>query len=109
MHDMLERAASSAMERVLGRLWGVSKLVDTFYGFWKGAKDDTYGGRILEFADFLTVLAFIVQEGQGEGNGTIGIHVAGMPDYYAKFEGKEYDFLRPLVDEAGSILKEIMP
>jgi len=74
---------------------------------WKEAKDDTEEGRIIEFCDFISVLGFLLQEGIGSGNKTIERHVADMGKYFSKFQLEEYNFIRPLVEQACLIMGEV--
>jgi 5'-deoxynucleotidase YfbR-like HD superfamily hydrolase len=106
LHKLLENAAKKEMKGILDRLIeGPDQL--GFYALWLNAKDPSSEGRILEFCDFLAVLGFLLQEGMGEGNGTIGVHVEGMSVYYGKFQRTEYQFLQPLVEECGTILEQL--
>lgn len=110
MHKLLEKAGREGMRRLVNRMvsdepWETT--ANDLYNSWIDAKHPDPEGYVIEFADFLAVLGFILQEGQGEGNGTIGIHVAEMSKYYGKFQREEYEFLRPLIDQAGQIMQEL--
>lgn len=75
---------------------------------WLEAKDPSPQGLILEFADFLAVLSFLMGEGLGSGNHSIQEHVADMDTYFEKFScSPEYDFIRPLIDQAAVLMKEV--
>lgn len=75
---------------------------------WLNSKDSTPQGLILEFADFLAVLSFMMGEGFGSGNHSIQEHVRDMDKYFEKFTSNpEYDFIRPLVDQAAILMKEV--
>lgn len=110
MKRMLDIAAEKAFHQLLNPVVGdehVSPAHELFFRTWHDSKDHTLEGRVLEFCDFLAVLGFLLQEGMGEGNGMIGIHVADMSTYYGKFQRPEFDFLRPLIQQAGSIMQQL--
>ena len=70
---------------------------------WENAKDESYEGRIVAFADFLSVLAYITEELRSS-NATMREHLISMREYYQKFCAPEFNFIRPLVQQAGDIL-----
>lgn len=79
------------------------------YCYWFQAKDkERPEGRIVAFADFLAVLAYLLTEVQ-YGSYTIQEHIQGMDVYSKDFDHPRYDFIRPLVKQAQQILeKEIL-
>lgn len=111
---MLEVAAEHAFIQLMEPVWNTKvdgppgNVVVRMLHHWTDSKDDTYEGRILEFADFLAVLGFMMQEGAHDGNRVIKQHVAEMHKYMAKFERPEFDFLRPLVQQASELTREIL-
>lgn len=76
-----------------------------YYNAWENAKDNSIEGRVLEFADFLSVLSYMVQEVNGS-NFTMREHLSTMTDYLRIFENSRFDFIRPLVVEAANLLCE---
>lgn len=73
--------------------------------FWKESKDETREGRIVKFADFLSVLAYLDQEVRS-GNRLIMANVNELSLYHNQFLGKDFEFIRSLVDDSyGMILK----
>ena len=81
-------------------------LSDRFVKLWSEAKNDTVEGRILRFADFLSVLGYLLQELQVARKVEVA-HTEDFQDYAKQFEEAEYDFIRPLVVQSRSILVEI--
>jgi 5'-deoxynucleotidase YfbR-like HD superfamily hydrolase len=76
---------------------------------WSNSKDESVAGRILEFADFLSVLGFLLQEGAGAGNKAILEHVEDMCKYFSKFKDERFNFLLPLIGQARDIMLELFP
>lgn len=74
---------------------------------WAGGKDDSYEGLILTFADFLSVVSHMAVESSFT-NVTMSIHEEETRKYLAIFDGCEFDFIRPLVQEAQRITREIL-
>lgn len=74
---------------------------------WSSAKDETIEGRIVRFADYLSVVAYLWLEIQGS-NLTMRQHVSDMAKYAEEFDGPEYDCMRPLVSEAKELVKEFL-
>jgi 5'-deoxynucleotidase YfbR-like HD superfamily hydrolase len=76
---------------------------------WETAKDDSIEGRIIAFADFLAVLGFMLQECNAGGNKSIWNHVHDMDVYFQGFLRSDFDFIRPLVDQAADLMEEVFP
>lgn len=124
--EMLDKAAQKAFVQVIEPVCGKQNeraegeevsdeddaygpsVTDEYICSWLDSKDGTVEGRILEFADYLAVLGFMMQEGAHDGNKVIKRHVAEMHRYFARFEGREFDFIRPLVQQAGELTREIL-
>lgn len=108
-----ERALIQLIEPLLEEPSGlnvgsVPNHVDRLIHYWTDAKDQSLEGRILEFADYLAVLGFLLQEGAHDGNRVIKQHVAEMNKYMAKFERPAFDFIRSLVQQASVLTRTIM-
>lgn len=76
------------------------------YVGWKQAKDETPEGCVVAFADFLSVLSYLHQEIQS-GNRLIMGTVTELVSYSQKFDHPKYDLLRPLVEEAQGMVREL--
>ena len=73
---------------------------------WDDCKNAQYWtGRILRFADFLSVLSYMMQE-LTNANITMRQHWTTMYAYAAEFDAPIYDFLRPLVNDARLLMEE---
>jgi 5'-deoxynucleotidase YfbR-like HD superfamily hydrolase len=108
-HDNAEvlKVLSQAAESYLGRACSTLAPgdVDTaqrIFKFWRTSKDATLLGRIVTFADYLSVLSYVVQEVRA-GNLSV-LHDRPLQDYHAQFLGEDYDFIRPWVDVASKLL-----
>ncbi len=76
------------------------------FQYWQDSKDGTLSGRIVRFADYLAVLAYMIQEGPEV---TRWLCLETMPEYAREFDESVFDFVRPLVKQSKIILKEVMP
>jgi len=105
-HDDLKHAIDGAAFLAFDRVW-VGILPDWLARHladrWTKAKDKSVEGRIVAFADFLSVLSYVVSEVRSS-NLTMREHTKGMAEYLALFDGSEFDFLRPEIEQARSIL-----
>lgn len=118
MKALLEQAGEIAFNQIVRPLWGLppeipgdeeySGPADEFLISWLDAKDGTPEGMILEFCDFLAVLGFMLEEGAAGGNALVRRHIPDMNEYFAKFEGDEYNFLGQIRRTAKDLLWEIM-
>lgn len=101
----LDRVAGIAIEQLCSRLvqgqWQ-KQLAMT----WQQSKDSSPEGRVVAFADFLSVLSYVIQEIES-GNANAVEHIRNLQEYFSGFEAETYQFLRPLVTQTASILKEI--
>jgi 5'-deoxynucleotidase YfbR-like HD superfamily hydrolase len=108
LKQTLDVASMEAFKQVLRGVWyqGESRETKSFFHSWANSKDDTIEGRILEFSDFIAVLGYLWEEIRG-GVSKLGDHVQEMVKYYSKFEDPKFDFLRPLVIQAGEMMASL--
>ena len=71
------------------------------------AKASDTEGRIVKFADYLSVLSYLDQEIRS-GNRLIMGNVTCLAEYTKEFVSKDFDFIRPLVDEAQKMVQELL-
>lgn len=100
--DALNQAAEISKAEVWERVFDVQTR-GWIFRVWKTAKDNSLEGRIVEFADFLSVLGYICDEVAG-ANQTIRGHLTSVGDYMKIFEHERFDFIRPLVTQARKLL-----
>lgn len=107
LKEHLDEVALKGVEQIAAKLWGKDMLgvVEEIELCWKNAKDNTLEGKILEFADFLSVLSYAAEEIRSS-NFTMREHLSAMVEYYEKFTTADFNFIRPLIMEARTILFE---
>jgi 5'-deoxynucleotidase YfbR-like HD superfamily hydrolase len=105
LKDLLHRVSRRFVLKVMVQLDpchtgpGTGDVGYTMVQHWDNAKDHTIEGRIVAFADYLSVLSYIAQELE-LGNRRMLETMSELSHYGASFNGSEYDFIRPLVEQA---------
>lgn len=108
LHDALERGAErAAYDALAGLADGDAASLEGMLSHWKRAKDTTIEGRIVAFADFLSVLSYMVQETHAS-NSFMREHRETMRAYLAEFQHHSFAPLQPLIDEAAKIIEEVL-
>lgn len=107
LRSAVEKASSLEARKVFESLTDCAMTVESFHTEWKNAKDDSVEGAIVEFADFLSALAFIVEE-KKMGNFCLSQHTGTFTQYLKKFEADRYQFLIPLIRQARQLVVEIL-
>jgi 5'-deoxynucleotidase YfbR-like HD superfamily hydrolase len=107
LRDAVEHAAKVEALEVFKQLTDDEKVQDELFRAWAHAKDDTIEGKILEFSDFLSALAFVVEE-KKVGNFCLSQHTGTFSKYLEKFTKTDYNFLRPLVRQAQQLVVEVL-
>lgn len=105
LKNHLDEVAQKGVHMIAEKLWHNESAISEIMFDWKQAKNDTREGRILELADFLSVLSYVYEEIRSS-NFVMREHLQAMAEYYEKFTTHDYDFLRPLIKEARTILFE---
>lgn len=103
----VEKASAGHVRGLFSALMTDESSVQAYVDSWEHAKDTTPEGCILEFADFLSALSFLIEE-RKMGNTTITQHTGALNNYLQRFTTERYNFLRPLVNQAGAIVREAM-
>jgi len=101
----LDEVAAEGVYQIAKKLWDNAGAIGWIVFSWRAAKNDTPEGRILEFADFLSVLSYSWEEVR-QSNIIMKEHLTDMVGYYQRFTTKDFNFLRPLVEEARTVLFE---
>lgn len=79
---------------------------DVFY-HWQTAKDvNSFEGRVVSFADWLSVISHMWQEVHCS-NASMLVHQETTMAYGEQFKDERYAFLQPLVDQALALMNEI--
>ena len=105
LKNHLDEVAQKGVAQIAEKLWQAQSGVYAITDIWKNAKDNTIEGKILEFADFLSVLSYAAEEIRSS-NFTMREHLTSMVEYYEKFTTEDFNFIRPLIEEARAILFE---
>lgn len=71
--------------------------------FWKEAKSDNLEGYIVSYADFASVVSYVVQEIMA-GNHVMYEHLEDLQKFYETFHVPKYNELRYYIEETGNIL-----
>lgn len=107
LKEAVDKAAALEAEKVLEGITDDPETVADFLEEWRSAKDDTVEGCILEFADFLSALAFVVEE-KKVGNFCLSQHTGTFTKYLEKFNESRYAFLSPLLRQARQLVVEVL-
>lgn len=93
---------------VFNGIWNNIDKTDSVWRKWVYAKDSSsLEGKILAFADFLAVLAYVVAE-INNANASMMQHYSTLSEYFQQFCQKEYDFLNPLVVQTDVIVRQMV-
>ncbi len=100
--EQIAKASRHCFLEMLEEIFDASYVTEMVL-LWETSKDDSIEGRILAFADFLSVLGYVLEEIRGS-NRTMREHVLMLRDYCAKFDTEPFEFIRPLVLEAKKLV-----
>ena len=100
-HAVAVNEAQSFFSKIAPSCW------PDLFKHWQDAKDSTREGRIVAFADYLSVLSYLSQEIRG-GNSLIIGNMLQLREYAASFSDPEFDFIRSYVMEADEIVAEFL-
>lgn len=103
--EAIDTGGEYAVQTIMGHLSKNEPLKEKYRMSWRIAKNDTYSGKIVQFCDYLSVLGYMIRE-LTNSNVTMRQHWTTMHDYAAIFEEAEFDFIRPLVEDAKELLHE---
>jgi 5'-deoxynucleotidase YfbR-like HD superfamily hydrolase len=109
--ENLDRVAELATKQLIAKLTNTfltsgDSTPHMFVSLWKNAKSEGIEGDIVAFADFLSVLSYVSQE-HLSGNRFVMEHVQQLDLYFKGFESERFDLIRPLVDQAGDLLRDL--
>lgn len=103
--NAIEKAARTAADRVAVSLSG--SLCCKLFKYWEEAKDETIEGRIVQLADYISVVRWGIRE-QQLGNRLIADELCEMRDYIRRFNAPAFDFIRPYVEQAYALTEEML-
>ena len=102
--ETLHSAAIKATRKALDTLQLDGHVQHNLGHIWHDAKDNTKEGRIVKFADYLSVLSYMAEE--LSQNMTMRSNREEMRKYALIFEYSDFDFIRPLVNQSKEILED---
>lgn len=104
VRNAIDMASRSFAFGIFDRLEPLTKQLRRL---WSDAKCGTLEGAIVKFADFLSVLSYMLTEVR-LGNMVLARESAGsMRDYLDSFDDKRFDPIREYVNQAEQLLEEI--
>lgn len=83
------------------------EISELLYMTWFSSKDATMEGRIVKFADYLSVLAYLDQEIHS-GNYLVLQNVMHLRQYSEVFNGDDFEFIRDFVNESKELVRDII-
>ena len=98
----IEKASRNFAEKIFRGLSPKGWL--PLFQLWENAKDKSLEGQLVEFADFLSVVSYILREGRMGNRALVREHAESLGDYANRFNHGRYDFLRPQVKVAQRML-----
>jgi 5'-deoxynucleotidase YfbR-like HD superfamily hydrolase len=101
LEELIHSTAKAMVRDVAERTAGMATAREVT-SLWNSAKDFSYEGRIVRFADFLSVLGHMWCE-LLSGNLHMHRHAQEMLEYADSFSCYSFEFLHPLVQEAQRI------
>jgi len=104
---MLHEAAKAFHMQLCKRLTKHENLRFSLHDYWVFAKHVDLEGRILAFADFLSVLSYALME-RRVGNTLMNQQETDLLGYGELFLTNEYEFLDPYPREAYLLMKEVL-
>jgi 5'-deoxynucleotidase YfbR-like HD superfamily hydrolase len=102
----LDLGAAEAIKDIADRIFPFGSQVNAFADLWAKSKDTSIEGRIVAFADFLSVLSYLLQE-RIDHNQLILEHCSAMETHFKIYSDPSFDFIRDLVNEAGTLMQEL--
>jgi len=106
LRTAIEQCAKAEFKAVVSDILPVEQDTENLVSCWEYSKDETTEGRIVAFADFLSVLSHLWQEIQNS-NQSMADHYKTVRDYVESFNEDDYDFIRPLVVEASDLTDQL--
>jgi 5'-deoxynucleotidase YfbR-like HD superfamily hydrolase len=106
MESEMDKAGADFACKFFQSLTRRRDVASQLFTFWRHAKDSTPEGRVVRFADYLSVLAYLHQEVRS-GNKLVMDNVHQLEEYSSHFDVSEYEFIRSLVVQAKKLVKDL--
>lgn len=107
LEKALALTAGIAMRQTISSLDLNTDTHRQFIEWWERCKSPDMSGSIVAFADYLSVLSYLLQE-KLDNNHSVTFHLETMTEYYKEFSGARYDFIRELVDDTRVFVEELV-
>jgi 5'-deoxynucleotidase YfbR-like HD superfamily hydrolase len=105
LKQAIDQASAKFTKGVLKDVAKTSLLADVYFADWEKAKLGNEG-RIVAFADYLSVLSYIAQEIE-LGNVRMRRQIPELKKFHSSFCTPEFKFLEEYVNQAEEILKNL--
>lgn len=103
----IEKAAKSFAKKLFTEM-ASGPVAQNLLGMWENAKDRSLEGMLVEFADFLSVVSYVLREVSMGNRNLLMENAETLGTYANKFNDARFDFVRAQVREAQTMLfKEI--
>ncbi len=104
----MDMAAGDEFKEIITELFvNDPEYVSLMVDHWEDDKDETRIGRIVSFADYLSVISYLHTE-VSYANIFLAQHYESLCEYSHRFDGPEYDFLRPLINQTRGIFCKML-
>ncbi|MEK7093595.1 MAG: YfbR-like 5'-deoxynucleotidase [Patescibacteria group bacterium] len=103
----IDRAARSFAGTLFKEMAGPA-VASHLLAMWENAKDRTLEGMLVEFADFLSVVSYVMRECSMGNRSLLEDNASTLGEYANKFNAERFEFLRaPIVEAQKMLFKEI--
>lgn len=99
----IELASEKFADKLFNELT-TAPVAKTLWSMWKEAKNRTLEGMLVEFADFLSVVSYVLREAAMGNRSLINENAESMGAYAHKFDAERYEFMRSYVKAAQHLL-----
>lgn len=107
LEESFRASSETAMEQVAESITEDTAFASSLVTWWATAKNDTVEGRIVQFADFMSAMSYILQE-LWDRNLSFLETKDDIRDYSRTFNNERFDFIRPLVKELQALVEEFL-
>ena len=104
MNETIEIYAGTMFLKVVQEILEDSQEAARWHYAWLNAKDDTLEGKIIAFADFLSVIGYVYEETWMTSSISLRENIESLRDYYELFDHEKFSLFRPLVVQVRDIL-----
>ncbi len=92
-------SAASKFAMVLFKEMASPAVAQNLFGMWENAKDRSLEGMLVEFADFLSVVSYVLREASMGNRALLQDNAETLGTYANKFNAPRFDFMRDEIRE----------